>query len=55
MILNALIWAFLILAISYFAKELPEYKYVFGILVFAAGLQISLLNGLREKGKKVNC
>ena len=54
-IINALIWAILILVISYFAKDLPNYKYVYGMLVFASGLQISLLNGLAEKDKKKIC
>ena len=55
MIINALIWAFLILAISFFARDLPNYKYLFAILVFASGFQISLLNGLGEKSKKKHC
>lgn len=55
MIINALIWAAVILFISYFAKDLPSYKYIFGILVFASGLQVSLLGGLERKGKKAIC
>ena len=54
-IINALIWASVILTISFFAKELPEYKYIFGGLVFASGLQVSLLNDLMKKEKISRC
>ena len=55
MIINALIWAALILVISYFAKDLPDYKYLFATIVFASGLQVSLLNGLARKLDKTGC
>ncbi len=54
-IINALIWASVILVVSYFAKDLPEYKYIFGGLVFASGLQVSLLNDLLRKDKTSRC
>ncbi len=54
-IINALIWAFLIIAITFFAKDLPNYKYIFAILVFASALQISLLNSLGAKSKQRHC
>jgi len=54
-IINALIWASVILLVSYFAKDLPEYKYIFGGLVFASGLQVSLLNDLLRKDKTARC
>ncbi len=54
-IINALIWAAVILLVSFFAKDLPEYKYIFGGLVFAAGLQVSLLNDLIQKEKPARC
>lgn len=55
MIFNAIIWAAVIISISYFAKDLPSYKYIFGILVFASGLQVSLLNSLAQRDKKTIC
>ena len=54
-IINALIWAAVILLVSFFAKDLPEYKFIFGGLVFAAGLQVSLLNDLIQKEKTSRC
>ena len=54
-IINALIWAGVILLVSFFAKDVPGYKYIFGGLIFAAGLQISLLNDLRQKDKPSKC
>lgn len=54
-IINALIWASVILLVSFFAKDLPEYKYIFAGLVFASGLQVSLLNGLLQKSKSSGC
>jgi hypothetical protein len=54
-IINALIWAAVILLVSIFAKDLPEYKYIFGGLVFASGLQVSLLNDLLRKDKTSRC
>lgn len=54
-IINALIWAFVILLVSFFARELPGYKYIFGGLIFASGLQVSLLNDLLKKEKTSRC
>ncbi len=54
-IINALIWASVILMVSFFARDLPEYKYIFSGLIFASGLQVSLLNDLLKKGKTSRC
>ena len=54
-IINAVIWASVILAISYFAKDVENYNYMFLILVFASGLQMSLLNNLSKKNKRATC
>jgi len=54
-IINAVIWAFVILLVSYFAKDYENYNYIFLVLVFAAGLQVSLLNGLAKKEKLFSC
>ncbi len=54
-IINALIWAGVILLVSFFAKDVPGYKYIFGGLIFASGMQISLLNDLQQKGKPSKC
>ena len=54
-IINAVIWASVILLISYFAIGYENYDYIFGILVFASGLQVSLLNSLAKKGKLLAC
>ena len=55
MIINALIWAAVILSVSLLAKDLPNYKYLFLILVFASGLQMSLLSSQSNKEKKMRC
>ena len=54
-IINALIWAAVILSVSFLARDLPNYKYFFLILVFASGVQISLLSSLSNKEKKTRC
>lgn len=54
-IINALIWAAVILSVSFLAKDLPNYKYFFLILVFASGVQMSLLNNLSAKEKQKRC
>ncbi len=48
-IINALIWAAVLLSTSYFMGGNENYKYVFFILVFASGLQVSLLSSLSKK------
>ena len=54
-VINALIWAAVILSVSFLAKDLPNYKYLFLILVFASGVQMSLLSNLAVKEKQKRC
>ena len=54
-VINALIWAAVILSVSFLAKDLPNYKYLFLILVFASGVQMSLLSNLSVKEKQKRC
>jgi len=51
LIINALIWAALILIASYLFRDAENYKYLFGVLVVAAGLQNSIIYNARKKEK----
>jgi hypothetical protein len=51
LIINALIWAAVILIASYLFKDAENYKYLFGVLIVAAGLQNSLIYNARKKEK----
>lgn len=54
-IINAIIWALVILLTSYFMRGYENYQYVLGILVLASGSQVSLLNNLAKKNKVQEC
>ena len=52
-IINAIIWAVVILLASYLLKDAENYEYLFGILLVAAGLQNSLIYNAIKKKKVV--
>ena len=54
LIINAIIWAVVILLASYLLSDAENYQYLFGILLVAAGLQNSLIYNALKKKKVVN-
>ena len=53
LIINAVIWAAVILLCSYWFSDTENYSYLFGTLIVAAGLQHSLTyDFIRKQGKK---
>lgn len=50
-IINAIIWALVILLASYFVKEAENYKQLFSVLIVAAILQNGILLNAIKKGK----
>ena len=54
-LINAIVWAAVLLIASWLFKEDPNYKYFFGVLVFAAGLMNALIHNA-TRGKRIsNC
>jgi hypothetical protein len=51
LIINAVIWAAVILLASYLLKDAENYKYLFSILLIAAGLQNGVIYNAMKKGK----
>jgi hypothetical protein len=52
-LINAIVWAAVLLIASWLFKEDPNYKYFFGVLVFAAGLMNALIyNASKTKREK---
>jgi hypothetical protein len=52
-LINAVIWALVILLASYLYKDTENYKYLFGILIVAAGLQNAIFyNALKKDDRK---
>ena len=50
LIISAIIWAVVILFASYLYSDIENYKYLFGLLLVAAGLQNALIyNGLKKQ------
>ena len=55
-LLNALIWAAVLLIVMYFVKGTPYEEWIFFTLIMASSLQMALLNGLNQsKNKKKIC
>lgn len=54
-IINAIVWAAIILVASFLFKEVPAYKYFFLVLVFCAGLMNMLIHKYSMKRVKVKC
>lgn len=53
LIINALIWAAVILLASYLLKGVNNYEYLFNILLVAAGLQNAIIYNALKKGKSI--
>ena len=50
LIISAIIWAVVILLASYLYSGTENFKYLFGVLLVAAGLQNALIyNGLKKQ------
>ena len=50
LIISAVIWAVVILLASYLYSDTENYKYLFGVLLVAAGLQNGLIyNALKKQ------
>ena len=54
-LINAIVWATLILVASFLFKEVPNYKYFFFALVFSAGLMNMLIHKYSLKSVKARC
>ncbi|MCE2613931.1 hypothetical protein LVD13_13205 [Flavobacteriaceae bacterium D16] len=55
LLLNAIVWAAVLLIASWLFKDDPNYKYFFGLLVFAAGFMNSLIHKALKPRKATNC
>lgn len=53
LIVNALVWAIIILLASYLYKDTEDYKILFGALVVGAGLTNAIIYSALKKGKIV--
>jgi hypothetical protein len=51
LIINAIIWAAVILLASYLYKDTENYKFLFGILLVGAGLTNAFIYNGQKKGK----
>ena len=54
-LINAVIWAVVILSSSWLFKDSANYGYLLAILVMGAGFTNSLLYSQFQKGKSRNC
>jgi len=54
-LINAIIWAFMILLSAWLFKGDENYQYLFGALLIGAGLMNSLIYGESRKAKARNC
>ena len=52
LIINAVIWAAVILSASYLVKNNENYESLFGVLIVGAGLQNAILYNFLKKEKK---
>ncbi len=55
LLINAIVWAALIIVASILFKDVPEYNYFFLGLVFAAGLMNSLIYSHSRKSERSRC
>lgn len=53
LIVNAIIWAIVMLNASYLYKDTEGYKYLFGALIVGAGLTNAIIYSALKKGKIV--
>ena len=54
-LINAIIWAALMLFSAWLFKDDANYPYLFGALAMGAGLTHTLIDQQRRKGKSRNC
>ena len=54
-LINAIVWAAILLIASWLFKDDPNYIYFFGILIFAAGLMNSLISSASKAKERTNC
>ena len=54
-LINAIVWATIILVVSYMFKEVPNYNYFFIGLIFCAGLMNSLIYSFSKKENRSDC
>lgn len=54
-LINAIIWAAILLLSAWLFKEDPNYTYLFGALVMGAGITHTLIDQQRKKGKSKKC
>ena len=55
LLINAIVWAALIIVASILFKDVPNYNYFFLVMVFAAGLMHSLLSSQLKHSKSSKC
>ena len=55
LLINAIVWAALIIVASILFKDVPKYNYFFLVMVFAAGLINSLIHKYSGKAHRSNC
>ena len=55
LLINAIVWASLILVAAYMFKDVPDYNYFFFGLVFCAGLMNSLIYRYGRAAKGNQC
>lgn len=51
LIINAIIWALVILIAAYLFNDHENYKYLFGVLIVAVGLENALISFFMKKKK----
>ncbi len=54
-LVNAIVWAAVLLIASWMFKEDPNYKYFFAVLVFAAGLMNALIYNASKPKRESTC
>jgi len=54
-LINAIIWAAVILITAWLFKDHPNYMYGFGVIIVAATLMNGFIHNATRKKKKANC
>ncbi|MCX2718893.1 hypothetical protein [Lentiprolixibacter aurantiacus] len=55
LLINAIVWAAVLLIASWMFKDDPNYKYFFGVLVFAAGFTNSVIHSASKRRRESSC
>ena len=55
LLINAIVWAAILLLASWLFKEDPNYIYFFFVLVFAAGLMNALIHNAAKRKRISDC